>query len=49
MKITIEHNETVTTISAQVETIDEVFDTIIKPALYAVGYHPETVARCFVE
>ena len=52
MKLTLEHEENqhiVTIESKGLENIDEVMQLLVKPALLAMGYHPDSVKPYFEE
>jgi hypothetical protein len=43
MKITLQKNDTVVTIEASVETLDDVRDQLLIPACIAMGFHADSV------
>lgn len=46
MKITIEHEGIKATIEADYDTLPDIVENIIKPALLAVGFSSETIDEC---
>ena len=47
MKITIEHEGCTVTVTNDAVILFEIVDTLVRPALLAVGFHPDSVAEIF--